>query len=66
MAKKEMDMYHGCHCMGWMKVVGGVIAAVLGLLMIWPRGWFTFEHSFGLLVFLMGLKFIAWGFHKPH
>ena len=72
MAKKETSMggmCPGCHCnpckcmgMGWFKAVCGLIAVVLGLLMIWPKGWFTFEHSFGLLVFLFGLKMIWWGF----
>ncbi len=74
MAKKEMSgMCPGCgsdpcKCMdmGWVKVVKGLIVAVLGLLLIWPKGWFTFEHTFGLLVFLVGLKMLLWGFKGGH
>ncbi|MBI2148122.1 hypothetical protein HYU23_00425 [Candidatus Woesearchaeota archaeon] len=71
MAKKDMGMgmcpmCHSdpCKCMGsgWVCALWGVVAAVLGLLMIWPKGWFTFEHSFGLLVFLCALKMLWWGF----
>ncbi len=72
--KKDMKhegMCPMCHCspckcsgMGWMKALCGVVIAVLGLLMIWPKGWFTFEHTLGLLVFLFGLKMIWWGFSK--
>ncbi|MBS3152364.1 hypothetical protein J4230_03045 [Candidatus Woesearchaeota archaeon] len=29
--------------MGWLKVVCGLVTTVLGLLLIWPRGWFTFN-----------------------
>ena len=39
-----------CHCnlcscssMGWLKVVCGLVTTVLGLLLIWPRGLFTFN-----------------------
>ena len=70
MAKKEMSgmcpMCHcdpcKCMCGGWLKAVCALVTAVLGLLMIWPKGWFTFEHSFGLLVFLFGLHMLWWSF----
>ncbi|MBS3152362.1 hypothetical protein J4230_03035 [Candidatus Woesearchaeota archaeon] len=74
MAKKETSggMCSMCHCdpckcagMGWFKALCGLVTAVLGLLMIWPKGWFTFEHSLGLLVFLFGLHMLWWGF-KSH
>jgi len=49
-----------CGCYGacwsrWCKAFCGLLVLVLGLLMLWPRGWFTFEHSVGLLVVLFGL-----------
>ncbi len=57
-----------CTCMssGWCKALLGVVVAVLGLLLIWPKGWFSFQHTFGVLVFLVGLKMIWWGFKKCH
>lgn len=58
MAKKEM-MMEGAACCGNHKVcrvVSALVIAVLGLLLMWPKGWFTFNHSLGLLVFLMGLN----------
>lgn len=74
MAKKEMGgmcpMCHSspCKCKGagWCLALLGLVSAILGLLMIWPAGWFTFEHSFGLLVFLWGLKALWWGFRGCH
>ncbi len=55
-----------CKCMGggWHNVVGGLVTAVGGLLMVWPQGWFTFEHTFGVLVFLAGLCMLWCGFKK--
>ncbi len=72
MVKKEMGSNSGmcgmcssnpCKCgSGWYKAVLGLVVVVLGLLMLWPKGWFTFEHSFGVLVVLFGLKMICWNF----
>lgn len=64
MAKKEMKggTCSMCGCSPcvchskWCRVVGGLLVAVLGLLMVWPQGWFTFENSLGLVVLLLGLK----------
>lgn len=64
MAKKEMKSgacgmcgSDPCCCHNkWCRYLGGLVVLVLGLLMLWPQGWFTFEHSFGLLVALLGLK----------
>ena len=72
MAKKNMSgmcpMCHSspCKCMGggWCKLLCGLVTAVLGLLMVWPQGWFTFERNLGLLVFLFGLSMLWWGFRK--
>ena len=55
-----------CSGWGWVKALCGVVTAILGLLLIWPMGWFTFEHTVGLLVFLFGLKMIWWGFRCHH
>jgi len=49
----------GCygHCSNrWCKAVAGLIVVVLGLLIIWPQGWFTPWHTVGLLVALAGLR----------
>ncbi len=73
MAKKDMSggrmcpMCHSspCKCMGgskWCMILCGLVTAVGGLLMVWPIGWFTFEHTFGLLVFLAGLCWLWKGF----
>jgi len=64
MAKKEMsgEKCDMCGCMKWYKVIAGLVLAILGLLLIWPKSWFTFNHTFGLLVFLLGLKIIWHGF----
>ena len=53
-----------CKCMSgsWCMVLCALLTAVLGLLMMFPVGWFTFERSLGLLVFLWGLKMLWWGF----
>ena len=70
---KDMKGMKGgmCNCCGmsgsqcmcgthrWCKVAASVVAVVLGLLLIWPSGWFTFEHTVGLLVVLVGLKKLA-------
>ena len=54
----------GYHCGSACAVVCGLVVAVAGILMIWPQGWFNFEHTFGLLVLIMGLKCIAMGFRR--
>lgn len=66
MVKKEMKSgtcsmcgCSPCACHNkWCRVVGGLLVAVLGLLMVWPQGWFTFEHSLGLVFLLFGLKLL--------
>ena len=70
MAEKKMSsggMCPGCHsnpckCMmhgycgnRWCKAFCGLLVFVLGLLLIWPMGWFTFNHTLGVLVALAGL-----------
>ncbi|HLC58539.1 MAG TPA: hypothetical protein VJI68_01640 [Candidatus Nanoarchaeia archaeon] len=55
-----------CGSSGWCIVLMGIVVAVLGLLMIFPFGWFTFEHSLGLVIFLFGLKKLWWGFKGCH
>jgi len=56
---------HPCCCDGnWCTVVGGLVFAVAGLLMVWPYGWFTPWRVLGVLTFLFGLKLLFWGFKK--
>ncbi len=37
------------------KIFVSLVIVVLGLLLIWPKGWFTYWHTLGLLVVLVGL-----------
>ncbi len=49
-----------CKCHGpGCRIIGGIIVAILGLLMIWPMGWFTFNKSLGILVLFFGIKILA-------
>lgn len=71
MAKKQMSSGGICPACssascnsGWCAGIYGLIIAVAGLLMVWPQGWFTFEHTFGLLVLLFGLKMLLVGFRR--
>lgn len=68
MAKKDMMEMKGemcCtsygHCCNrWCKAFAAVVAVVLGLLLIWPKGWFMDPwHTVGLLVVLAGVKKFA-------
>lgn len=66
MAKK---MSNGCGCEGSVhggKVVMGLVVLVLGFMLMWPKGWFTFEHTVGLMVVLVGLKKLWHGFSGHH
>ena len=46
-----------CKCGSkWCYILVGVLVLALGLLMLYPVGWFTFEHTVGLLVVLLGAK----------
>ena len=42
------------------KIVLGVLLLIAGYLIVWPVGWFTFNHTFGVLLGLVGLKFLLW------
>jgi len=71
MVKKQMSSGGVCPACGtsscrtgWCAGICGLIIAVAGLLIIWPQGWFTFEHVLGLLVFLFGLKMLMMGFKR--
>ena len=49
-----------CKCRGpACRIIGGIIVVVLGLLMIWPLGWFTFERSLGIVVLFFGIKILS-------
>lgn len=47
-----------CKCLSgeWCWTLFGLVVVALGLLFIYPVGWFTFEHTLGVLVVLYGLK----------
>ena len=72
MAKKEMKMVEDCsmcnsnpcQCSSscgscgnkWCKIFCALVVVVLGLLLIWPKGWFTYWNTVGLLIVLGGLR----------
>lgn len=63
------NMKQGCECSGGVHggmVLMGVVVVVLGLMLIWPKGWFTFEHTLGLMVALFGVKKLIHGFTGHH
>ena len=52
---------NNCKCVSGLgyKLLFGMIILVLGLFLIWPWKWFTFQHTLGLLVVLFGVKILC-------